>query len=93
MGEQVFNRHQVAGSIPATPTIRKKMKRLLLIFTMMATWIVVSCSSTAGCFGHWVKGPGPQRGSRDLNRDAKLPYYQCVDENNKGSNLERRSSP
>lgn len=89
----MFNRHQVAGSIPATPTIRKKMKRLLLIFTMMATWIVVSCSSTAGCFGHWVKGPGPQRGTRDLNRDAKLPYYQCVDENNKGSNLERRSSP
>jgi len=66
------------------------MKRLLLIFIMMATWMVVGCSSTVGCFGHWVKGP-PQRGTRALLKDAHLPYYQCVDENNKGSNLEKRS--
>jgi hypothetical protein len=68
----------------------KKMKRLLLVFIMMATWMVVGCESTLGCFGHWVKGPGPQRGTRELNRDAHLPYYQCVDENNKGNNLEER---
>ncbi|RZD41572.1 MAG: hypothetical protein CXT73_04735 [Methanobacteriota archaeon] len=56
------------------------MSKLLLIFVMITTWIVVGCS-TIGCFGHWVKGPGPQRGTRELNRDAHLPYYQCVDEN------------
>jgi len=67
------------------------MKKLLLIFVMMATWMVVGCETiTIGCFGHWVKGPGPQRGTRELNRDAKIPYYQCVDENNKGNNLEKR---
>ena len=67
------------------------MTKLLLLFVMMATWIVVGCgTSTIGCYGHWVKGPGPQRGTRDLNKDAKIPYYQCVDENNKGNNLEKR---
>ena len=67
------------------------MKKLLLVFIMMATWMVVGCeTSTRGCYGHWVKGPGPQRGTRELNRDAKIPYYQCVDETNKGNNLEKR---
>ena len=67
------------------------MNRLLLIFIIIATWMVVGCgTSTIGCYGHWVKGPGPQRGTRDLNKDAKIPYYQCVDENNKGNNLEER---
>jgi hypothetical protein len=64
------------------------MKKLLLVFVMMALW-TVGCETT-GCYGHWVKGPGPQRGTRDLNRDSHLPYYQCVDENNKGNNLEKR---
>ena len=68
------------------------MKRLLIIF-IMATWIVSigfeRIRQKTTCFGHWVKGPGPQRGTRDLNRDASLPYYQCVDENNKGSNLQK----
>ena len=66
------------------------MKKLLLVFIMMATWIVGCETSTIGCFGHWVKGPGHHRGTRYMLRDAKLPYYQCVDENNKGSNLEKR---
>ena len=53
--------------------------------------MVVSCeTSTKGCFGHWVKGPGHHRGTRALLKDAKLPYYQCVDENNKGNNLKER---
>ena len=53
--------------------------------------MVVSCGiSTKGCFGHWVKGPGHHRGTRALLKDAHLPYYQCVDENNKGSNLKER---
>ena len=57
---------------------------------MMATWTVGCETITTGCYGHWVKGP-PERGTRSLNKNAHLPYYQCVDENNKGSNLEKRS--
>ena len=67
------------------------MNRLLLIFIIIATWMVVGCgTSTIGCFGHWVKGPGHHRGTRALLKAASLPYYQCVDENNKGNNLEER---
>jgi hypothetical protein len=68
-----------------------EVKRLLLVFIIIATWMVVSCeTSTKSCFGHWVKGPGHHRGTRTLLKDAHLPYYQCVDENNKGSNLKER---
>jgi hypothetical protein len=66
------------------------MSKLLLLFVMMATWTVGCETITTGCYGHWVKGP-PERGTRSLNKNAHLPYYQCVDENNKGSNLEKRS--
>jgi len=66
------------------------MKRLLLVSVIIATWMVVSCESTLGCYGHWVKGPGHHRGTRHMLKDASLPYYQCVDENNKGNNLEER---
>ena len=65
------------------------MKKLLLVFVMIALW-TVGCETTKGCYVHWVKGP-PERGTRALNKDAHLPYYQCVDENNKGNNLEKRS--
>ena len=59
-----------------------EVKRLLLVFIIMATWMVVSCeTSTRGCYGHWVKGPGHHRGTRHMLKDASLPYYQCVDEN------------
>jgi len=64
------------------------MKRLLL-FVMITTWIVGCGTSTGGCFGHWVK-EGHHRGTRTLLKDAKKPYYQCVDENNKGTNLKER---
>ena len=66
-----------------------RMSKLLLLFVMMATW-TVGCETTTGCYGHWVKGP-PERGTRALNKGGHLPYYQCVDENNKGNNLEKRS--
>jgi len=66
------------------------MTKLLLGFVMIALWTVGCETITTGCYGHWVKGP-PERGTRALNKDAHLPYYQCVDENNKGSNLEKRS--
>ena len=56
-----------------------EVNKLLLVFIIMATWIVVGCgTSTGGCFGHWVKGPGHHRGTRALLKDAHLPYYQCV---------------
>jgi hypothetical protein len=67
------------------------VNKLLLVFIIMATWMVVSCgTSTRGCYGHWVKGPGHHRGTRHMLKDASLPYYQCVDENNKGNNLKER---
>ena len=66
-------------------------QKLLLVFIMMAPWMFVSCTPTGtGCYGYWEKKrDGLQRGTRALNKDAHLPYYQCVDENNKGSNLEK----
>ena len=66
------------------------MKMLLLVFIMIAIWIVGCETSIRGCYGHWVKGPGHHRGTRALLKDAHLPYYQCVDENNKGNNLKER---
>ena len=65
------------------------MKRLLL-FVMIMTWMVGCGTSIGGGYGHWVKGPGHHRGTRTLLKDASLPYYQCVDENNKGTNLKER---
>ena len=56
------------------------MKKLLLVL-MMGTWIVGCETSMWDCYGHWVKGPGHHRGTRHMLKDAKLPYYQCVDEN------------
>jgi hypothetical protein len=66
------------------------MQKLLLSFIIIATWMVGCETITSGCYGHWVKGPGHHRGTRALLKDAHLPYYQCVDENNKGNNLEER---
>jgi len=61
------------------------MKKLLLIFIMMATWMVVGCgTSTIGCFGHWVKGPGHHRGTRtlliieELELFLKMPIYLII---------------
>ena len=70
------------------------MKKLLLIFVMMATWIVVSCTSTtqikgSGCWGFWNDN-GPKRGTLEKNKFHKHPYRQCVDENPPHKDLERR---
>ena len=59
------------------------MKKLLLIFVMMATWMGASCATTTengGCFGFW-KSNGPKRGTLEKNKFNKHPYRQCVDEN------------
>jgi len=60
------------------------MKRLLLGFIIMATWMVVSCTSTTtqeGCFGFWEDNRwGLKRGTIvGKNADYKKPYRQCVE--------------
>ena len=68
-----------------------EVKRLLLVFIIIATSMVVGRgTSTKGCFGHWVTGPGHHRGTRTLLKDAHLPYYQCVDENPPHNNDKKR---
>ena len=71
-------------------------QKLLLVFIMMATWIVVSCTTTSqngkGCYGFWEGNRwGLKRGTIvGKNANYKKPYRQCVDENNKGTNLKER---
>ena len=71
---------------------------LLLIFVMMATWMVVGCETVrqAGCFGHWVESndgarSGHMKGTIWSNRHNVKPYRQCVDEEAPHKDLERRS--
>ena len=71
------------------------MKMLLLIFIMMATWMVVGCETVrqvkAGCWGHWVEaGDGHKRGTRWSNRHNIKPYRQCVEKEAPHKDLERR---
>ena len=69
------------------------MKMLLLIFIMMATWMVVGCETVrqAGCFGHWVEAnDGHKRGTRWSNRNNVIPYRQCVEKESPHIDLERR---
>ena len=69
------------------------MKKLLLIFVMMATWIVVSCATptigNGGCFGFW-KSNGPKRGTLEKNKFNTTHYRQCVDEHFPHQDTERR---
>ena len=67
------------------------MKKLLLIFIMMATWMVVGCSTiTGGCFGHWVDD-GLKRGTISWkNADYSKPYRQCVEKEAPHKNIEKR---
>ena len=75
------------------------MKKLLLIFVMMATSIIVGCEAVrqvkAGCWGHWVEAndgarSGHKRGTIRSNRNNVKPYRKCVDEENPHLNLEKR---
>jgi hypothetical protein len=70
--------------------IKGYMQRVLIAI-IMVTWMFVGCETIrqvkVGCYGHWVND-GIQRGSRPLNRNAKKPYYQCVDENPPHNNKE-----
>ena len=86
-GKYATNRHT---------TIKEQMqKKLLLIFIIMATWMVVSCTTTSqgnGCYGFWEDNRmGMKRGTIvGKNADYKKPYRQCVDEDNIILNKEKR---
>jgi len=69
------------------------LRRLLLIFIMMATWMVVSCTPTGtGCYGYWeYNRMGLQRGTIvGKNTDYKRPYRQCVEKDSPHKNTEKR---
>ena len=75
------------------------MQKLLLIFIMMATWMVVGCETVrqvkAGCFGHWVEHndgsrSGHKKGTIWSNRHNVTPYRQCTETDSPYKNTERR---
>ena len=68
------------------------MKKLLLIFVMMATGIVVSCTHRLdrnGCYGY-TYDQGLKRGTLLKNREYVTPYRQCVEKEAPHLNKERR---
>ena len=68
------------------------MQRLLLIFIMMATWIVVGCTHRLdhnGCYGY-TYDPGLKRGTLLKNQNYVSPYRQCVEKDAPHKNLEKR---
>ncbi len=76
------------------------MKKLLLSFIIMATWMVVGCETVrqvkARLLGvHWVKHTdgsrsGHKKGTIWSNRHNVTPYRQCVDEVAPHIDLEKR---
>ena len=71
------------------------MKKLsLLVFVMMATWMVTSCSTTTskGCYGFWEHNRwGMKRGTIvGKNANYKRPYRQCVEKEAPHKDLEKR---
>jgi uncharacterized protein YxeA len=71
------------------------MKKLLLIFVMIAIWMFAGCETVrqikAGCYGYWVQsGDGHKRGTRWSNKSSSRPYRQCVENNAPYKNTETR---
>ncbi len=67
-------------------------KQLLLIFIMMATWMVVSCTprlDSNGCYGYWYDS-GLKRGTLLKNQNYVSPYRQCVEKQSPHKNTERK---
>ena len=67
-------------------------QKLLLIFVMMAIWIVAGCTprlDSNGCWGY-TYDPGLKRGTLLKNRTYVTPYRQCVDEEFPHQDKERR---
>ena len=68
------------------------MKKLLLIFVMIATGIVAGCTprlDSNGCYGY-TYDPGLKRGTLLKNREYVTPYRQCVEKEAPHLNKERR---
>ena len=70
------------------------MKKLLIFTVMIATWMVVSCTTTSqeGCYGYWEDNRwGLKRGTiAGKNADYKKPYRQCVEIDAPHKDLDRR---
>ena len=72
------------------------MKKLLLSFFLMATWMVVSCGTTTyttkgGCWGYTVD-ERPIRGTIVGKNNTHIkPYRQCVDETFPHKNTHREN--
>jgi len=73
------------------------MQKLLLIIIMMATWMVVGCTTNFtntngdGCYGYWESNRwGLKRGTLLKNQNYSKPYRQCVDEDDIILNKEKR---
>ena len=74
------------------------MKKLLFSFFIMATWMVVGCTTNftntngKGCYGFWEDNRwGLKRGTIvGKNANYKKPYRQCVDEDSHWLNKEKR---
>ena len=68
------------------------MQKLLLIFIMMATWMVTGCTYRAdsnGCFGYTYE-TGLKRGTLLKNQNYSSPYRQCVEDSAPHKDLEKR---
>ena len=68
------------------------MQKLLLVFIMMAIWMVASCTprmDSNGCYGYWYD-PGLKRGTLLKNQKYISPYRQCVDDDEIHLNKEQR---
>ena len=72
------------------------MKKLLIFTVMIATWMVVSCTTTSqngnGCYGFWEDNRwGMKRGTIvGKNANYKRPYRQCVEKEAPHKDLEKR---
>ena len=72
------------------------MQKLLLSFIIMATWMVVSCTTTSqngnGCYGFWEHNRwGMKRGTIvGKNADYNRPYRQCVEKEAPHKDLDKR---
>ena len=72
------------------------MQKLLLSFIIMATWMVVSCTTTSqngnGCYGFWKDNRwGMKRGTiAGKNANYKRPYRQCVEKEATHKDLDKR---
>ncbi len=67
------------------------MKKLSILFIMMATWMVVGCTprlDSNGCYGYWYD-PGLKRGTLLKNQNYVSPYRQCVEHEAPHKNLDR----